>query len=70
MNGLGGFKIEDPKRFEVGVRKLQSVKPRDTVKECHIAVVSHLALSYMSHEDELICAMGKKAIDESRGSTM
>jgi hypothetical protein len=39
MNGLDGFKIEDPKRFEVGVRKLQFVRPRVTVKESHIAVV-------------------------------
>jgi hypothetical protein len=39
MNGLDGFKIEDPKRFGVCIRKLQFVKPRGTVKECHVAAV-------------------------------
>jgi hypothetical protein len=45
MNGLDGFKIEDPKRFGVCIRKLQFVKPRGTVKECH-GRSCHLALSY------------------------
>jgi hypothetical protein len=40
MNGLSGFKIEDPKRFGVCIRKLQLVGPRGTVKECHISQLS------------------------------
>jgi len=49
MNGLDGFKIEDPKRFGVGVRKLQFVGPRGTVKECHIAasVIWHCRTCHM-----------------------
>ena len=39
MNGLSGFKIEDPKRFGVCIRNLQLVRPRGTVKGSHIAVV-------------------------------
>ena len=67
MNGLSGFKIEDPKRFGVCIRKLHFVKPRGTVKECHIAVVSHMAVSYMSNQEESILCMRRKAIDDSRG---
>jgi hypothetical protein len=50
-----GFKIEDPKRFGVGVRKLHLVKPRGTVKESHIAVVIwHCRTCHMKMD--VICA--------------
>jgi len=42
---MSGFKIEDPKRFGVRVRKLHFVKPRGTVEESHIAVVIWCHLS-------------------------